>query len=93
MRCISCNGEVSVMETINQQRATYRQRRCNECGMKFYTKEEVCPSEEAQPLFAEWVRERQKKHRAKEKGINYEVSFADGREKSVAPKKPTSPLF
>ena len=93
MKCPSCNGEISVLETINQQKVTYRQRKCNECGMKFYTKEEICSSDEAQPLFTEWVRERQRKHRAKEKGEQYEVSFADGREKQVAPKKPTSPLF
>lgn len=93
MLCPNCQGSISVLETINQQKATYRQRRCEECGFKFYTKEEVCNTEEAKPLFDEWIRERSRKSRAKKKGIDYEVTFADGREKPVTPKKPTSPLF
>lgn len=93
MVCPSCNGEVSVQETINQQRATLRFRKCTVCGCKFYTKEEIVPSESVKPVFDEWVRERQRKHRAKQKGVEYEVKFEDGREQSVAPKKPTSPLF
>lgn len=93
MLCPNCSGEISVLETINQQRATYRQRKCNECGFKFYTKEEVCSVDEAKPLFDEWIRERSRKCRAKKKGIDYEPTFADGREQPVVPKKPTSPLF
>jgi len=93
MLCPDCNGNVSVQETINQQRATYRQRRCDVCGKKFYTKEEICTVDEAKPLFDEWVRERSRKCRAKKKGIEYEPTFADGREQPVTPKKPTSPLF
>ena len=93
MLCPNCEGEISVLETINQQRATYRQRKCSECGFKFYTKEEVCSVDEAKPLFDEWIRERSRKCRAKKKGIDYEPTFADGREQPVIPKKPTSPLF
>jgi len=93
MNCPTCNGSVSVMETINQPKATLRYRKCEVCGFKFYTKEDVVPSEEVKPVFDEWLRERSRKCRAKKKGVEYEVSFEDGREKSVAPKKPTSPLF
>ena len=93
MKCPSCNGEISVLETINQPKSILRQRKCNECGFKFYTKEDVVPSESVKPVFDEWLRERSRKCRAKKKGVEYEVSFADGREKTVIPKKPTSPLF
>ena len=93
MLCPNCEGQISVEETINQPRCTYRQRKCTECGFKFYTKEEVCAESEAAPLFREWIRERGRKARAKKKGLEYEVSFADGREKPVTPKRPTSPLF
>ena len=93
MLCPNCDGSVEVQETINQTRCTYRQRKCLNCGFKFYSKEEVCDESEAAPLFREWIRERSRKSRAKKKGIDYEVSFADGREKPVTPKKPTSPLF
>ena len=93
MKCPNCDGEISVLETINQQRFTYRQRKCEMCGFKFYTKEEVCSSEEAKPLFDEWIRERSRKCRAKKKGLIYEPTFADGREQQIIPKKPTSPLF
>ena len=93
MQCPYCSGENSVQETINQPKATLRQRKCEVCGMKFYTREEVVHSEEVKPVFDEWIRERQRKHRAKKKGVEYEVSFADGREKPVTPKQPTSPLF
>ena len=93
MRCPACEGEVSVQETINQPKATLRYRKCDACGFKFYTKEEVVPAEEVKPVFDEWLRERSRKSRAKKKGMNYEVKFADGREQSVTPKQPTSPLF
>lgn len=93
MFCPSCNSDVTVLETISQQKCIWRQRKCNACGLKFYTKEEICNSDEARPLFTEWVRERARKSRMKKKGFDYEVSFADGREKPVTPKKPTSPLF
>lgn len=93
MLCPDCNGSISVLETINQPKATYRQRKCDVCGKKFYSKEEICPSEEAKPLFDEWIRERSRKSRAKKKGMDYEVKFADGREQPVTPKQPTSPLF
>ena len=93
MLCPSCQSSISVLETINQQKVTYRQRKCDGCGLKFYTREEVCAVEEAKPLFDEWIRERSRKSRAKKKGIDYEVKFADGREQPVVPKKPTSPLF
>jgi transcription elongation factor Elf1 len=93
MLCPSCNGSISVLETINQQRATYRQKKCDVCGMKFYTKEEVASVDEAKPLFDEWIRERSRKCRAKKKGLEYEPTFQDGREQPVIPKKPTSPLF
>ncbi len=93
MLCPSCNGEISVLETINQQKATLRYRKCDVCGFKFYTREEVAPSEQVKPYFDEWIRERQRKCRAKKKGVEYEVSFGDGREKPIVPKKPTSPLF
>lgn len=93
MRCPSCEGEISVLETINQPKDILRQRKCNVCGFKFYTKEEIVPAESVKPVFDEWIRERQRKCRAKKKGVEYEVSFADGREQPVIPKKPTSPLF
>lgn len=93
MYCPNCSGENSVQETINQPKATLRQRKCDVCGFKFYTKEEVVHSEDVKPVFDEWVRERQRKCRAKKKGVEYNVKFEDGREQSVAPKKPTSPLF
>lgn len=93
MNCPSCNGNVEVQETINQQRATLRYRKCTDCGYKFYTKEEVVPAETVKPAFDEWIRERSRKCRAKKKGIDYEVRFEDGREQPVVPKKPTSPLF
>ena len=93
MVCPNCNGDISVQETINQEKYTYRQKKCNLCGFKFYTKESVCEESEAAPLFREWIKERGRKHRAKQKGLDYEVSFADGREKKAEPKLPTSPLF
>ena len=93
MLCPSCNGEVSVLETINQTKATLRQRKCGVCGLKFFTKEEVVPSDTVKPIFDEWLRERSRKCRAKKKGEEYEPSFSDGREKPVEPKQPTSPLF
>lgn len=93
MVCPSCNAEVSVLETISQQKIIWRQRKCNGCGNKFYTKEMLCSADEAKPLFDEWIRERSRKCRAKKKGVEYEVKFADGREQPVIPKKPTSPLF
>lgn len=94
MYCINCGSdENSVLETINQPKATLRQRKCAVCGIKFYTKEEVVSPEGVKPVFDEWIRERSRKCRAKKKGVDYEVSFADGREQPVTPKKPTSPLF
>lgn len=93
MRCPSCEGEISVLETINQPKDILRQRKCNVCGCKFYTKEEIVPAETVKPVFDEWIRERSRKCRAKKKGVEYEVSFADGREQPIVPKKPTSPLF
>ena len=93
MNCPNCNGDISVLETINQPKATWRYRKCNVCGTKFYTKEDICPTDIAKPLFDEWIRERSRKCRAKQKGIKYDVKFADGREQSVEPKQPTSPLF
>ena len=93
MNCPNCNGQIETSETINQSLYTYRQKRCKECGFKFFTKESVCSSDEAQPLFTEWTRERSRKHRAKQKGVEYNVRFEDGREKAVTPKRPTSPLF
>lgn len=94
MRCPSCESdEVTVLETINQPKATLRQRKCATCGMKFYTKEDVVSPDEVKPVFDEWIRERSRKCRAKKKGVDYDVKFADGREQSAVPKKPTSPLF
>lgn len=93
MLCPNCNGEIQVQETINQSRFTYRQKKCLNCNFKFYTKEAVCEESEAAPLFREWIRERGRKLRAKKKGIYYEPTFEDGREKPIIPKKPTSPLF
>lgn len=94
MRCPNCQSdEISVMETINQPKATLRYRKCGVCGFKFYTKEGVVPSEEVKPVFDEWLRERSRKCRAKKKGEEYNVKFEDGREQPAVPKKPTSPLF
>lgn len=94
MRCVNCESDnLTVMETINQPKATLRLRRCADCGAKFYTKEEVVPSEEVKPVFDEWTRERSRKCRAKKKGEEYNVKFEDGREQPATPKKPTSPLF
>lgn len=94
MFCPSCgNKETTVLETINQPKATIRRKKCAECGTKFFTREEPVSAELVKPVFDEWVRERQKKLRLKKKGEAYDVRFADGREKPVTPKKPTSPLF
>ena len=93
MRCPTCNGEVAVLETINQPKATLRYRKCNDCGFKFYTKEDVVPADTVKPVFDEWLRERARKSRAKKKGVEYNVKFEDGREQAITPKKPTSPLF
>lgn len=94
MRCPNCGSDnISVLETINQPKATLRQRRCGECGVKFYSKEEVTPSDDVKPVFDEWIRERSRKCRAKKKGEDYEVKFEDGRQQQAVPKKPTSPLF
>lgn len=93
MLCPNCNAEVSVVDTINQEKATYRQKKCKECDFKFFTKETICKPEEAQPLFTEWTRERSRKSRAKKRGVDYEVKFKDGRENKPEPKRPTSPLF
>lgn len=94
MRCPNCESDnIQVQETINQPKATLRYRKCLDCNTRWYTKESVVPAEEVKPVFDEWVRERSRKCRAKKKGVDYEVSFADGREQSVTPKKPTSPLF
>ena len=96
MLCPNCNSDLEVKETINQPNYTWRQKRCKECGYVFFTKEAVCESmdaTEASRLFKEWTKERSRKARAKKKGINYEVSFEDGREQKIIPKRPTSPLF
>ena len=94
MRCPFCQSdEISVMETINQPKATLRQRKCNSCNNKFYTKEEAVGAEDVKPVFDEWLRERSRKCRAKKKGEEYNVKFEDGREQPAVPKKPTSPLF
>lgn len=94
MVCFNCNSDnVEVKETISQPYNTYRQKKCKECGFVFYTKESACEESEAKPLFQEWTKERSRKARAKKKGITYEVSFEDGREKKIIPKRPTSPLF
>lgn len=93
MNCPNCDGDVTAQETINQQRFTYRKKKCQVCGFKFFTKEIVCSPDEAQPLFTEWSRERSRKSRAKARGEEYEPRFADGREQQVIPKQPTSPLF
>ena len=71
MLCPNCSSEIEVQETINQSDATWRQKKCKLCGFKFFTKETVCSSDEAQPLFTEWTRERSRKSRAKKKGIDY----------------------
>lgn len=94
MRCPNCGSDnLAVMETINQPETTLRQRKCSDCGFKFYTKEIVVPADTVKPVFDEWIRERSRKCRAKKKGINYDVRFEDGREQPVTPKKPTQPLF
>lgn len=94
MRCPSCESDkISVQETINQPKATLRQRKCDSCGAKFYTKEIVVDADEVKPVFDEWLRERSRKCRAKKKGVDYNVKFADGREQPAVPKQPTSPLF
>lgn len=94
MRCPNCeSANLSVLETINQPKATLRQRKCADCGTKFYTKEEIVSPDEVKPVFDEWLRERSRKCRAKKKGEEYEVKFEDGREQPATPKKPTSPLF
>lgn len=94
MRCPNCDSDnISVLETINQPKATLRQRKCAECGTKFYSKEEVAPLDSVKPVFDEWLRERSRKCRAKKKGEEYNVKFEDGREQPAVPKKPTSPLF
>ncbi len=94
MYCPQCEGNnISVLETISQPKATLRYRKCADCGVKFYTKELIVAPEDVKPVFDEWLRERAKKCRMKKKGVDYEVSFADGREQPAIPKQPTSPLF
>lgn len=93
MNCPNCDGTIKAEDTISSNKINYRHRKCLDCGFDFYTKEEVCPEEEAKHLFTEWSRERSRKARAKKKGLVYEPAFSDGREKPVVPKRPTSPLF
>ena len=94
MRCPNCESDnLSVVDTISSQRENYRHRKCADCEFRFYTTEAVVPKEEVEPKFKEWQKERSRKCRAKKKGIAYEPTFEDGREKTVIPKKPTSPLF
>lgn len=93
MICPNCESNTETQETIKQRQAVYRQHKCKFCGFKFFTKESVVSSDEAQPLFTEWTRERSRKHRAKKKGEEYNVSFEDGRENRPEPRLPISPLF
>ena len=94
MVCPNCNSsDYKVLDTISRQNDIYRQKKCNNCGKKFFSKEIYVNQDEAAPLFTEWSRERSRKSRAKKKGMSYDVKFADGRENPVETKQPTSPLF
>ena len=94
MYCPLCGSDkISVLDTISRQKDTLRRRKCDACNTKFFTQENITDSEDIARVFSEWSKERTRKYRAKQKGVEYEVSFADGREKPATPKKPTSPLF
>lgn len=93
MNCITCGGETRVDETILSKGIIYRKRKCTNCNQRFFTKEMPVKDEECKQLFTEWSRERSRKSRAKAKGIEYEPTFSDGREKKVEPKMPTRRLF
>lgn len=95
MVCPNCDGEIKVLDTISTDTANYRQRKCLVCGYKFFSEETITNQDKISALFAEWSTQRSKKARLKKKGIDYEPTFADGREKqsAIIPKKPTSPLF
>lgn len=94
MLCPDCNSaDVKVLDTLSRPVDIYRQKKCNACGKKFFSKEIYVNYEEGAPLFREWSRERSRKRDAKKKGMEYEVKFADGRQNPVEVKKPTSPLF
>lgn len=92
MFCPNCNGvAISVKDTLQTEMETHRVKQCKDCGFRFYTTESVRPADEIQPLFSQWSKERVRKLRAKEKGVEYEPQFKS--ETSSTPKKPTSPLF
>lgn len=93
MNCITCGAETEVSDTITSNGITYRRRRCKNCKGKFFTKEIPVKDDECKQLFTEWSRERSRKHRAKKKGLEYNPTFSDGREKKVEPKMPTRSLF
>ena len=94
MTCPNCNSDdVKVLDTISRKDDIYRQKKCNACGRKFFSKEIYVNNDEAAPLFTEWCRERSRKARAKKKGMEYDVKFEDGRQNPIEAKQPTSPLF
>ena len=93
MQGINCNsGDLEVLDTLQEEKVIHRHRKCKSCGAKFYTTEQVVPSDKVAPLFTAWQRERSRKHRAKKKGLTYEPTIT-GANAPTVPKKPTSPLF
>ena len=93
MICLNCNStNLEVLDTLQEERAIYRHRKCKDCGTKFYTTEQAVPADTVAPLFTAWQRERSRKHRAKKKGLSYEPAIT-GANAPTVPKKPTSPLF
>ena len=95
MLCPSCNSKLKILETISSTKKNYRHFKCPECSCKFYSKEELVDSDDPEVLaqFREWTKERGKKHRAKQRGEEYEVQFADGRQAPPKQKKKLNSLF
>ena len=53
MTCPKCGGRVTVKDVVQtSENHTYRKKKCNECGLIFYTSEEIVPF--AGEFKAEW---------------------------------------
>lgn len=93
MLCPHCNSnKIGVLDTMQKDKETYRHKKCQDCGFKFYTEEVPVSDDKVGPLFTAWVRERSRKFRAKQKGEDYEPEIT-GANRQTVPRKPTSPLF
>ena len=92
MICPNCGADLSVTESIHANDANYRHYKCP-CGSYFFSKEELVADSVAKPVFQERNREKSKKFRMKQKGVDYEVKYSDGRERKQQPKRKLRPLF